>query len=391
VHLTVTELGIAMFAPGTVRDCAIFMRDLEGPVPEGFLAYDSGAVTLDGCSIFALNGYGVGVSVSDGSGQSSLTATGLVMRGFFAPFSHGDGSEADVRYSDFDTEAMWTGTGGSLVVGPGVDYHEDPGWVDEDAGDLRLRADSPLIDRGDPAPGAPPWDLDVDLLDRSVDGDGDGGARIDIGAFEYQRRAPSVTLEGPAGGTAGQPLTFTAAGTDPDPGESPAFAWRVDGADTAEGPAFEHAFAEAGEHVVEVVATDPAGLTATASRTVTLGPAPPADPPATTPPGSNPPPVVLPPPSVRAVITLPRRATLRRGRIRVTLRCEGAPCAGTLTLRAGARRLGRKRFALATGQQREIRMRVSRRRARRLRRVQAAVRLLDGAVVTRRVLVRRGS
>ncbi|HEX8205323.1 MAG TPA: hypothetical protein VF587_04615, partial [Solirubrobacteraceae bacterium] len=169
VHLTVTERGIAMYGSGSVRDCAIFMRDMEGAIPEGFVAYDSGTVALDGCSIFAADGYGAGVTVFDGGGQSSLDATGLVVRGFFAPISHGDGAEADIRYSDFDTEAMWTGTGGSLVVGPGVDYHEDPGWVDEEHGDLRLRGDSPLIDRGDPAPGPPAWELDVDRLDRSID------------------------------------------------------------------------------------------------------------------------------------------------------------------------------------------------------------------------------
>ncbi|HEX8208249.1 MAG TPA: PKD domain-containing protein, partial [Solirubrobacteraceae bacterium] len=221
-------------------------------------------------------------------------------------------------------------------------------------------------------------------------GDEDGDARIDIGASEYRRRAPSVTLDGPSGGVAGQALTFTATGTDPDPGDDVALTWRVDGAAAGDGGgSLEHVFAAAGPHVVEVVATDPAGAAATASRTVTIDPAPAPGGGAPPPSGGGPPVVVVPPGAQRAVVTLPRRATLRRGRIRVTLACAGAPCAGTLTLRAARTRIGRKRFALAAGRRGTIAVRVKRRKVRRVKRVSAVVRLGGEAPVAGRLRLRR--
>ena len=68
----------------------------------------------------------------------------------------------------------------------------DPGFVA--AGDLRLRADSPLVDAGDPRP----LDADEPELDalggvRAIDGDGDGTARRDIGAAERRPPPPPPT------------------------------------------------------------------------------------------------------------------------------------------------------------------------------------------------------
>jgi hypothetical protein len=64
----------------------------------------------------------------------------------------------------------------------------DPGFVGAPA-DLRLRPDSPLVDAGDPRPLAavePQVDAGGDV--RAMDGDGDGTARRDLGA--YERRPP---------------------------------------------------------------------------------------------------------------------------------------------------------------------------------------------------------
>jgi hypothetical protein len=69
----------------------------------------------------------------------------------------------------------------------------DPGFAAAPR-DLRLRADSPLVDAGDPAPlaaGEPHVDALGDV--RAVDGDGDGTARRDVGALERRPPAPPAT------------------------------------------------------------------------------------------------------------------------------------------------------------------------------------------------------
>ncbi len=60
----------------------------------------------------------------------------------------------------------------------------DPLFVDPENGDYRLQADSPVIDAGDNEASDLP-DTDFDGNDRVVDGDGDGEAVVDMGAFEF--------------------------------------------------------------------------------------------------------------------------------------------------------------------------------------------------------------
>ena len=76
----------------------------------------------------------------------------------------------------------------------GADLAAEPAFVDEIGGDYRLRPDSALIDAGvepdeyawdyhDPADAPSPG---ADAVTRAVDGDGDGVAEHDVGAFEYR-------------------------------------------------------------------------------------------------------------------------------------------------------------------------------------------------------------
>ena len=83
-----------------------------------------------------------------------------------------------------------------------------------------LKPDSPAIDKGNPAVpgsgGSACEAADQRGVDRPVDGDGDGVARCDIGAFEYSPRPHTVTgtvgLEGMPDPIMGARITFSADG-----------------------------------------------------------------------------------------------------------------------------------------------------------------------------------
>ena len=59
----------------------------------------------------------------------------------------------------------------------------DPVYADPTAGDYRLLAGSGCIDTGDNLSASGASDLAGNL--RIVDGDGDGNATVDMGAYEY--------------------------------------------------------------------------------------------------------------------------------------------------------------------------------------------------------------
>src|SRR5262249_3443073 len=157
-----------------------------------------------------------------------------------------------------------------------------------------------LIDAGDPVALTPSKDLDG--LSRPV------GGRFDLGAFEYQRRAPVASVSAtPASASTGQAITFAATASDPDPGDSPlAYSWRFAGGAAVAGAIVKHAFAKSGAHTAKLTVTDPTGKSITAGRVVTIV----AD--------HTPPTITL---RVKRRLSLAK--TLRRG-IRVTIGCSEA-------------------------------------------------------------------
>ncbi len=133
--------------------------------------------TMQNCTVFGnvSSQYGGGIRCSN---DSSPTIGGCIIWGNTAPNGpqiYLDGSSS-VTVSYSDVQGGWTGEGN-------IDL--DPLFVDFAGGNLHLRQNSPCIDFGDPAfvPGA--GETDFDGQSRLVDGDGDGVARVDMGAYEH--------------------------------------------------------------------------------------------------------------------------------------------------------------------------------------------------------------
>jgi predicted outer membrane repeat protein len=97
-----------------------------------------------------------------------------------------------------------TDGGGNIDADPEFVRDPDPGpdgdWdgVDDDYGDLHLRSSSPAIDTGTNSAISLLTDLDGDP--RVVDGDLDGTATVDMGAYELQTYALDVSLAGSGSG-----------------------------------------------------------------------------------------------------------------------------------------------------------------------------------------------
>jgi PKD repeat protein len=167
-----------------------------------------------------------------------------------------------VRHSSFNPfTAVDDSSNGGPIDTNSTDIGDAPQLVAVANGDLFPEWDSPVIDAGKPNPlnpAAPATDLAGNT--RVVNG------RIDMGAFEYQRRAPVAAAS--ASGTA--PTRFDASGSsDADPGDTLTYSWSFDDGATATGAVVDHGFAAPGPHTGTVTVTDPTGQTATASASVT--------------------------------------------------------------------------------------------------------------------------
>jgi hypothetical protein len=220
---------------------------------------------------------GIGVYATSGpmgSSTQGLDVRSSIVRGFEKSFVRsgqpgGQPGTANlaIHFTDYaPATATQTGPGAGPDPQDASNIDLDPLFVDKPGGDLRLRGVSKLIDAGDPASSVvdePITDLRGEI--RVVNG------IADMGAFEYQRRAPvlSGVAASPTTAAAGAPIAFSAAATDPD-GEDVALSWQFDDGTTSDGASPQHAFAQPGGHLATVTATDPAGVTANAQVSVSI-------------------------------------------------------------------------------------------------------------------------
>jgi hypothetical protein len=186
-----------------------------------------------GATIVGSDPESIGVHVAGGASSahnSGASVTSTVIRDVGHPFA-ATTSRADTdaaiyaEYNDLLPAGNLTSGRGSesiLLAAGNRTSGGDAGFMATVGPDAyKLRPDSGLIDAGAPYPfGAMESTADVARLERAVDGDGDGSARRDIGAFEYQPASPEPPT---GGGDPAPPVNAPApdAPTNPGPG-SPA-------------------------------------------------------------------------------------------------------------------------------------------------------------------------
>jgi hypothetical protein len=147
-------------------------------------------VIVDGVTVVGANTADVGgifATTSPAPSQSvEVSVANSVIRDAFnslAAVQNGTGTaKISASYSDYNP-AEDIALGGAQIDESHVTNVGDGGFADPSNGDYRLRVGSPLVDRGDPDA---PQGLDLDGNALVADGNGDGFARRDLGAFELQ-------------------------------------------------------------------------------------------------------------------------------------------------------------------------------------------------------------
>jgi hypothetical protein len=208
----------------TVRNCVFIAHDLENDTPDDRLHnFDGSNPQVTGCAFVGsgmynrdsdplvtncmFRQYGVKVMYNDGSSPivtnctfknhvsydyvisnlhgSAPTMTNCILWGNGTdPIEDLWGSFTTVTFSN--VEGGWPGEGN-------IDQY--PLFVDPTAGDLRLAWSSPCLDVGNDAavPAGITTDLDGKL--RVLDGDEDGAARVDMGAYERGSESPATSVQ----------------------------------------------------------------------------------------------------------------------------------------------------------------------------------------------------
>ena len=196
----------------TLRSSTI---DVRGTGGKGIAALTSQGgfdtnVLADGVTIVGpkdLNSTGVAADTGFATAaSSSVTLDNAILRGFGKPLAAvgvGSGSaRISASYSDYDYDPSKNKSVGAKagISAANISYVGDTGFEDPADGDYVPLPGSPLVDAGDPAT---PQGLDMSGNPLVTDGNLDGTARRDIGAYELDGPLPTVPSAGGAGGGGG--------------------------------------------------------------------------------------------------------------------------------------------------------------------------------------------
>ena len=226
-------------------------------------------------------------ATSGASNSAEVEIRSSIIRGFAKNFDRSggaagpDAAPADilVAYSDYDPNLPKTDAGGQGSINettPGGNTSADPGFRSTSSPpDFHLLPTSPLIDRGDPASpdpavfSPPESTVDFDGRARKVDGDGNGKARVDVGAFEFQQTRPTIAsaTATPKTPSTGQSVSFKGVASDSD-GEPVTFHWKFGNGAPATGPTVSHRYTNGGKKVAVLTVVDSRGLSSV--RRITL-------------------------------------------------------------------------------------------------------------------------
>lgn len=274
----------------------------------------SAVAAQDGGNLLVRSGTFVATSGPWDQATSSNTVGGAssvtILDSIFSGFTQGavcsaTAGTASMTFGNDDRHVFGSEScsgGGAFTPGAG-NIDADPKFVSRATNDYHLLWSSPAIDAGQTTCGAPCQQSDLDGLVRPIDGNGDGVAVRDMGAYEYGHRAPSITMPvAQPSATVGRPATLSATVSDPDDGDTLSIGWNFDDGTTGAGATVSHTFATTGVHTATVIVADPTGLAASASASVTVNAAPLVT---THPPGRPAPGKDTTPPTVRSLRVAP--------------------------------------------------------------------------------------